>query len=92
MANQMDIIQKAIDDLYHENPDIHISVRLANLRQVLDFVPAKIVGVYNNIFQIEPKGESGRVERQSYRFCDVLIGQVKIHELDFLPPSNEEKK
>lgn len=68
MANQMILIQNAIEKLCQTNPDIHISVKLANLRQVLDSVPAKIVGVYNNIFQIEIKGETGRVERQSYRF------------------------
>ncbi len=92
MANQMDYITKGIEKLCRTAPDIHISVRLANQRQVLDFVPAKIVGVYNNIFQIETEGSLGRTERQSYRFCDVLIGQVKIHELDFLPLTNDGKR
>ena len=56
----MNDVQGEIARLYREKPNIHITVKLANLRQVLEFVPAKIVGVYNNIFQVEIKGDSGR--------------------------------
>ena len=78
----MNDVQGEIARLYREKLNIHITVKLANLRQVLDSVPAKIVGMYNIIFQVEIKGDLGRIERHSYRFCDVLIGQVKIRELD----------
>lgn len=50
-------------------------------------MPATLVGVYKNIFQIE-QTVAGRVIRHTYQYGDVLVGHVVIRELDFVPMSS----
>ena len=78
-------IKSGIQKLYKTNLNIHISVSKAHPRVIVDASPAKIVGVYKNIFHIE-ECEGGKMPtRHTFQYGDVLIGQVKIEELDYVP-------
>jgi uncharacterized protein Veg len=51
------------------------------------------VGVYKNIFQVEECDGGNAAKRHTFQYRDVLIGQVAIEELDFVPiPSSANKK
>ena len=49
----MDYIKSGIEKLFKTNPNIHISVSKTHPKVIVDASPAKIVGVYKNIFQVE---------------------------------------
>ena len=81
-------IKVGIEKLYKTNPNIHISVRKTHPKVIVDASPAKIVGVYKNIFQVE-ECESGKMPtRHTFQYVDILIGQVVIEELNFVRPLN----
>lgn len=81
----IDQIKNGIERLYKTNPNIHISVSRTHPKIIVEKSPAKIVGVYKNIFQIE-ENNSGRPSRHTFQYGDVLIGQVVIEELNFVRP------
>ena len=78
-------IKNGIERLYKTHPNIHISVSRTHPKIIVEKSPAKIVGVYKNIFQIE-ENNSGRPSRHTFQYGDVLIGQVVIEELNFIRP------
>ncbi len=81
-------IKKGIERLYKTNPNIHISVSRTHPKIIVAASPARIVGVYKNIFQIEECEISKLPTRHTFQYGDVLIGQVAIEELDFVRPVN----
>ena len=78
--NSIDSIKKEIQRLYESNPSIHISVKLTRPRLIIENAPVKIIGVYNNIFQIE-ENRTGHLVRHTLQYSEVLTGNVKISEL-----------
>ena len=78
-------IKNGIERLYKTHPNIHISVSRSHPKIVVEKSPAKIIGVYKNIFQIE-ENNIGRSSRHTFQYGDVLIGQVVIEELNFVRP------
>ena len=83
--DSMDYIKSGIEKLFKTNPNIHISVSKTHPKIIVDASPAKIVGVYKNIFKVE-ECEGGKMPtRHTIQYGDVLIGQVKIEELDYVP-------
>lgn len=89
--DHLDYIKSSIKELYQTNPSIHISVKLARPKVIVEGTPARITGVYRNIFQIE-ENESGRPARHTFQYGDVLIGHVVIKELDYVPTVSILKK
>ena len=78
-------IKGGIEKLFKTNPNIHISISRTRPKLIVDASPAKIVGVYKNIFQVE-ECEGGKMPtRHTFQYGEVLIGQVKIEELDYVP-------
>ena len=77
-------IKSEIKRLYETDPNIHINVKMNHPKVMVEGTPAKIVGVYQNIFQIE-ENDSGRPTRHTFQYGDVLIGQVAIEELEYVP-------
>ena len=82
--NNIDYIKSEIKRFYETDPNIHISVKPAHPKVMVEGTPARIVGVYKNIFQIE-ENDSGHPDRHTFQYGDVLIGQVVIEELDYVP-------
>ena len=83
--DSMDYIKSGIEKLFNTNPNIHISVSRTHPKVIVDASPARIVGVYKNIFQVE-ECEGGKMPtRHTFQYGEVLIGQVKIEELDYVP-------
>jgi len=85
----IDSIKKHIKRLCETNPNIHISVKLTRPKAVAIDTPARIIGVYNNIFQIEECGDSKPPARHTFQYGEVLIGKVVIKELDYVPVSSK---
>ena len=77
-------IKSEIKRLYKTDPNIHINVKMTHPKVIVERTPVKIVGVYKNIFQIE-ENDSGRSIRHTFQYGDVLMGQVVIEELDYVP-------
>ena len=83
--NNIDYIKSEIKRLYETNPNVHISVSRTHPKVIVDASPAKIVGVYKNIFQVE-ECEGGKMPtRHTFQYGEVLIGQVVIEEFDYVP-------
>ncbi len=66
--------------LLKNDPCIHFDVSLAKPQVEMRNVSAKIIGIYNHIFQIETQ-QKGRIERYSLQYGDVTAGIIKIFEL-----------
>ena len=84
----MEHIKYGIEMLYRNNPNIHISVSRIHPKIIVEAQPAIIVGVYKNIFQVEECATDKRAARHTFKYSDILIGQVVIEELDFVCPSS----
>ena len=83
--NSIEYIKLEIEKLYKNSPFIHISLNRTHPRVNVERSPARIIGIYNNIFQVE-ECEAGKTSaRHTIQYSDVLIGQVKIDELDYVP-------
>ena len=82
--NHIDRIKNEIKRLYETAPNIHVNVKATHPKVVVEGAPAKIVGVYRNIFQIE-EYDSGHPNRHTFQYGDVLTGHIVIKELDFMP-------
>lgn len=84
----MDYIQKIKNDIerfYNTNTSIHICVSTSRPRMFLKASPVKIVGVYKNIFRIEECEDKKTLTQHTFQYAEVLIGQVKIEEIDYVP-------
>ena len=68
-------IKNGIDRLYKSNPDIHISVCRTHPKIMVEVQPARIVGVYKNIFQVEESKGDKTPTRHTFQYGDVLIGR-----------------
>ena len=77
----LQIIKDGIKMLYETAPAVHISVNMTRPRLVIEDSPAVITGVYPNIFRIEERG-SGYPRSHSLQYTDVLIGHIRISELN----------
>ena len=82
--NDIEYIKSGIEKLYKTNPNIHISVSKTHPKVIVDASHVKIVGVYKNIFRIE-ECEGKRPRCHIVQYGDILIGQVKINELGYVP-------
>ena len=89
--NTVEHIKSEIKRLYETDPNIHIKVKMTHPKVIVEGTPAKIVGVYKNIFQIE-ENDSVHWNRHTFQYGDVLIGQVVIEELDYIPKVSILKK
>ena len=84
--NYIEEIKSGIEKLYKTNQKVHISTIRTRPKRIVTSSPAKIVGVYENIFQVE-ECVGGKVPtRHTFQYGDVLIGQVMIEELNFVRP------
>ena len=88
----IDYIKEKIKQLYLNNPNIHITTKAMQQKMLVENIPVKIVGIYRNIFQIEENNTTIRPERYSFQYGDILIGHIKIQELDFTPPEPPKQK
>lgn len=77
----IEMIKKHIKRLYEKDPNIHIDVSLSHPKLYLENAPAVIKGVYSNLFRIEEE-RSGYAQSHSLQYADVLIGRIRIRELD----------
>ncbi len=82
--NSLESIKSSIEELFKTNPNIHISVKIARPKLVVEKTPAVITVVYKNIFQIE-ENHTGCMARHTIQYVDVLVGIVVIDELDYIP-------
>lgn len=76
----MDMLKRRIKYLYEKHPTIHINIKITSPKLHLENVPARIVGVYPNIFIIS-ENSKGYEERHTLMYTDVWIGQIEILEL-----------
>ena len=69
-------IKLRIQQLYQDNPNIHIDVSMNRPRINIVNQEATIKGIYKNVFLIETQGQ-----RQTLLYSDILIKRVRIAEL-----------
>ena len=81
----IDRIKNEIRQLCENGQVVHVSVRQTHPRVVVEDAPARIAGVYKNIFQVEDCTEKGRPKLYSFQYGEVLIGHVVIKELNYTP-------
>ncbi len=78
----LESIKAAVKQLYETNPNIHIDVALSHPRLELEGDPVVIKGVYPNVFRIEETSSSSSPICHTLQYADVLIGRIKILELN----------
>lgn len=74
-------IKLAISDLHKDGTEIHVCVHSTRPKINVDGAPAKITGVYKNLFTIETV-ENGLKKTYTVQYTDLFIGKVKIEELE----------
>ena len=78
--NSITEIQNRICQLFNTNPNIHVSKFLHNPKIAIVNKPAKIIGVYSHIFQIEYE-ENGMLRTLTIQYPEILTKQIEIAEL-----------
>ncbi len=73
----IDEIRMKVQKQFRTNPRIHINVSMNRPKIKIENQPARIIGVYPNIFQIEAEGKSYTVQ-----YIDLLTNNVRITELE----------
>lgn len=79
--DSLDSIKRKIAYLYKNHPKIHVNISLSRPKINLQNDPAKIVGIYPNVFIIE-ESSSGAVKSHTLQYIDVLTKQIEIVELN----------
>lgn len=74
-------VKERIEALFREEREIHIDITMSRPRLIVRGTPARIKAVYPNLFRVE-ENDIGAPRCHLVRYSDVLIGQVKIAELD----------
>lgn len=76
----LDDIKAKIKKLYETNPDIHITFISSYPKMNLVDEPAKIIGVYKNVFRVE---EYSKVTPQvhTFQYSDVFIKRIEVLEI-----------
>lgn len=77
----LDDIKIKIKKLYETNPEIHINYISSFPKIYLTDEPAKIVGVYKNVFVLE-EYTKGHAQKHTFQYTDVFTKQLQITELD----------
>ncbi len=75
------LIREQIKHLFENAPEIHMNVELSRPRLSLQNAPAKILGVYPHIFQIE-ECSNGVAKRHILQYSDILTRRIIIMELE----------
>ena len=89
--DKIDYIRDELKKLYASNPNVHVSIKMTNPKANIKSAPAVIQGVYKCIFQMkENHAGPGRVH--TFQYGDVLVGQIVIDELNFVPIDTALKK
>ncbi len=81
MLYSKDYVKTKLQVLYKTTPTVHITVNLCKPSVQLTMVEARLVGLYEHIFQIEAQ-RNGRIDKYSIQYSDVMAGIVKIEELN----------
>lgn len=76
----LDIIKSRIKYLYENNPDVHINISITYPKVNMEDEPAKIIGVYKNVFRIE-ENSCGTPKQHTLQYTDVFVNKVEIREL-----------
>ena len=74
-------IQSKIQQLFNTNPNIHVSKFLSNPKIAIVNKPARIIGVYSHIFQIEYE-ERDLIRTLTIQYPEILTKQTEIAELN----------
>ncbi len=76
----LDFIKQQIKALYEAEAKIHINISLTHPKLDLKNDPAKITGVYSNIFRIE-EYSNGTPASHTLKYTDLLTKQIEIEEI-----------
>ncbi len=77
----INVIKTAIVELYEKSVEIHVDVNSTRPKIHVENAPAKITGVYKNLFTIETL-ENGLKKTYTVQYTDLFIGKVRIKELE----------
>lgn len=78
--NTIDYIKKEIKTLYEGQQKIHVNISISHPKLDLKNDPAKITGVYSNIFRIE-EYSNGAPASHTLKYTDLLTKQIEIEEI-----------
>jgi uncharacterized protein Veg len=80
-VQKIDIIKKFVENLYENGGDIHVDVHSSRPKINVNGASARIIGVYKNLFTVEAL-ENEMKKIYTVQYSDILIGKVKIRELE----------
>lgn len=80
MMQNIDVIKESIKKLYENKTEIHVDVHSTKPKINVVDSPAKITGVYRNLFTLETV-ENGLKKLYTVQYTDLFIGKVRIDEL-----------
>ena len=80
----IDYIKREIRNFYEKNIEIHFNISISHPKIELKNDPAKITGVYSNLFRIE-EYSTGKPVTHTLKYTDILTKQIEIEEIKMLP-------
>lgn len=78
--NTLDYIKKEIKAFYDNKQEIHINISISHPKVELTRNPAKITGVYSNLFRIEEYSK-GSPATHTVKYSELLTKQIEIVEI-----------
>lgn len=85
----IDYIKREIKDFYENNKEVHFNISITHPKIELKNDPAKITGVYSNLFRVE-EYSTGKPVTHTLKYTDILTKQIEIEEIKIQP--NIEKR
>lgn len=76
----LDDIKAKVKKLYETNPDIHINIVVSYPKMCLVNEPAKITGIYKNLFKLEEYSK-GSPHVHTFQYTDIYTKRIEIVEL-----------
>ncbi len=76
----IEFIKSEIRKFYETDTEIHINISITHPKINLRSDPAKITGVYSNLFRIE-EYSNGTPVTHTLKYTDVLTNQIEIEEI-----------
>lgn len=76
----IDYIKKEIRTFYENGTKVHFNISITHPRIDLRNDPAKITGVYSNLFRVE-EYSTGKPVTHTLKYSDILTKQIEIKEI-----------
>ena len=84
----IDYIKREIRSFYENDIKVHFNISINHPKLELRNDPARITGVYSNLFRVE-EYSTGKPVTHTLKYTDILTKQIEIEEIKIQPATEK---